>query len=242
MAVVSMTVEMALRPAARIVSPDSVRQVNLRPTRAWPPILTNQVDNAVGDAQCASSLNTTADVLDVGVGLLSSSVAVQLLALRLGLELQKVALGQVCEAGDNVLADQLLRGADVALFGDLDLQAAAAKVEVEDLLDAGRGRRRGHGLMFGDLVATSDSEVYATLSDKGGDIGGGEKDESNGKVLDEGNVEARVAVELNVGAVEEVETGLVEAALCGLRKSAEGTRARRREITDSWGRRRGGGR
>jgi hypothetical protein len=45
-------------------------------------------------------------------------------------------------------------------------------------------------------------------------VGGGEEDEREGEVFDERNVEARVAVELDVGAVEEVEADLVEAALC----------------------------
>lgn len=68
--------------------------------------------------------------------------------------------------------------------------------------------------MLFDLVATGDSEVNTALADEGGDVGGREEDEREGKVLDERNVEARVAVELNVGAVEEVEADLVEAALC----------------------------
>ena len=68
--------------------------------------------------------------------------------------------------------------------------------------------------MLFDLVAAGDSEVNAAFADEGGDIGGGEEDEREGKVFDERNVEARVAVELNVRAVEEVEADLVEAALC----------------------------
>ena len=68
--------------------------------------------------------------------------------------------------------------------------------------------------MLFDLVATGDSEVNTALADEGGDVGGREEDEREGKVLDERDVEARVAVELNVGAVEEVEADLVEAALC----------------------------
>lgn len=68
--------------------------------------------------------------------------------------------------------------------------------------------------MLFDLVATGDSEVNTALADEGGDVGGREEDEREGKVLDERNVEARVAVELNVRAVEEVEADLVEAALC----------------------------
>ena len=68
--------------------------------------------------------------------------------------------------------------------------------------------------MLFDLVAAGDSEVNTALADEGGDVGGREEDEREGKVFDERNVEARVAVELNVRAVEEVEADLVEAALC----------------------------
>ena len=68
--------------------------------------------------------------------------------------------------------------------------------------------------MFCDLVPAGDAEVDTALADEGGDVGCREEDESNGEVLDEGDVEARVTVELDVGAGEEVEAGLLEAAFC----------------------------
>ena len=52
--------------------------------------------------------------------------------------------------------------------------------------------------MLFDLVAAGDSEVNATLANEGGDVSGGEEDEREREVLDERNVEARVAVELDV--------------------------------------------
>ena len=52
--------------------------------------------------------------------------------------------------------------------------------------------------MLFDLVATGDSEVNTALADEGGDVGGREEDEREGKVLDERNVQARVPVELDV--------------------------------------------
>lgn len=136
------------------------------------------------------------------------------MAALLSLQLAEVLLRQVCERGDYVLANQVLGLGQVALLRNLDLQVAFAKVEVEDFDDARcRGGRDGAFVLF-DLVAAGDSEVNAAFADEGGDVGGGEEDEREREVLDERNVEARVAVELDVGAVEEVEADLVEAALC----------------------------
>lgn len=67
--------------------------------------------------------------------------------------------------------------------------------------------------MFGDLVAASDTDINAALTDEGGDVGGGQEDQGDGKVLDEGNVEAGFATKLNVRAGEEVEGCLLETAL-----------------------------
>jgi hypothetical protein len=49
-----------------------------------------------------------------------------------------------------------------------------------------------------DLVPSCYSKVDATLANECGDISSGEEDERNREVLDERNVEARVAVELDV--------------------------------------------
>lgn len=67
--------------------------------------------------------------------------------------------------------------------------------------------------MLGDLVAACDADVDAAFTDEGGDVGGGEEDEGDGEVLDEGDVEAGFAAELNVAAGEEIEGCLLEAAL-----------------------------
>ena len=182
----------------------------------------NKVDNAIRDAERTCRLDTATDILDVCLQLrVLGDLAVGLAAL-LSLQLAEVLLGQVCERGDYVLADQVLGLGQVALLRDLDLQAALAKVEVKDLDDA---RCRGGGdaaFVLFDLVAAGDSEVNAAFADEGGDVGGRQEDEREGKVLDERNVEARVAVELDVGAVEEVEADLVEAALCSLASEMEG--------------------
>jgi hypothetical protein len=68
--------------------------------------------------------------------------------------------------------------------------------------------------MFGHLVAASYAQIDTAFSDKGGNIGSRKEDERKWQVLDEGDVEPRVAVELNIRAVEKVEAGLVETALC----------------------------
>lgn len=57
------------------------------------------------------------------------------------------------------------------------------------------------GLVLLDLVVARDAEVDLALADEGGDVGGGEEDECDGEVLDEGDVEAVLATELDVGAL-----------------------------------------
>lgn len=68
--------------------------------------------------------------------------------------------------------------------------------------------------MFRYLVSSGDSQVYSALTDEGGDVCGGQEDERQGEVFDEGNVEAGVAVELDVRAVEKIEACLVKSSLC----------------------------
>lgn len=101
----------------------------------------------------------------------------------------------------------------VALLGDLDLQLAASKLQVHQLLDTRSLARRSDSLVLGDDIATSDAEIDSALSDECGNVGSGEEDEGQRKVLDQGNVEAVMAVELDVGAGEELNAGLIETAL-----------------------------
>lgn len=70
--------------------------------------------------------------------------------------------------------------------------------------------------MLGDLVTACDTQVDAALTDEGGDVSGGEEDQGDGQVLDEGDVEAGFATELNIAAGEEVQGSLLETALCFL--------------------------
>lgn len=173
----------------------------------------DEVHDSVRDAQRTRCLDTTAHILDVGLELRVLCVAVRGAAL-LSLQLSEVSLGQVREAGYDVLADEVLRLGQVALLRDLDLQTAFSKVEVEHFNDAGGGCGRHAAFVLLDLVAACDTQIDATLANEGGDVGSRQEDESEREVLDERNVKARVAVELDVGAVEEVEADLVKTALC----------------------------
>ena len=82
--------------------------------------------------------------------------------------------------------------------------------------------------MFCDLIAAGNTEVDSAFTNKGRDIGGGEKDEGYGVVFDEGDVEAGFAAELYVGAGEEIEGGLLETSLWSIRREwgAPGRRPR----------------
>ena len=102
----------------------------------------------------------------------------------------------------------------MTLLRDLDLKLAAAEVKVKDLFDTSRFGWGLGDLVLCDLVAASDTKITTALRDEGGDIGGGQEDESDGEVLDEGDIETRVSVELNVGAVKKLDTCLVKTSLC----------------------------
>lgn len=147
--------------------------------------LTHKIDNAVRNAQCACRLHTAANVFDVG---LQFPLSVNLLALLLCLQLREVLLGKIGKASNDVAADQLLGGSNVAFLRHLNLELAGAEVQVEHLLNAGGVGGRSYGLMFCDLVAAGDTKVDAALSDEGWDIGGGQEDEGDGQVLDKRDV------------------------------------------------------
>lgn len=70
--------------------------------------------------------------------------------------------------------------------------------------------------MFFDLIPSRDSQIDPPFTDKSGDVSRGQEDECDGVVFDEGDVEAGRAAELDIGAGEEVEGGLLEAAFCVL--------------------------
>jgi hypothetical protein len=192
-----------LSPAAFIVSPDSVQlgeQKGLR-SATNEGILTNKVHNTVRDAQGARRLHAAAQLDDLGLELARGvpRVAVGGLAILLQLEAGEVLLGEVDEAGADVLADQVAAVFVAALDGDLDLQLAGPEAEVHDRLAAaglavcGRdlaghapGPRRASvpGLVLLHLVVARDAQVHLALADEGRDVGRREEDERDGEVLD----------------------------------------------------------
>lgn len=113
------------------------------------------------------------------------------------------------KARNNIPPHQLLSRVDISILRHLHLQLTPSEVQIHDLFHAGGIGRRYGGFMLGDLVAASDTQVNATFAYESGDVGSGEKDQGDGEVLDEGNVQATVAVELDVGAGEEVEACFV---------------------------------
>ena len=129
------------------------------------------------------------------------------------LELPEVLFSEVYEARHNVFPDQFLWPCHWALLRHLDLQPAPAKVEIHDFNDAGGGCGRFGTLMLGDLVPAGDTKVDSSLSYEGWNVGRGEEDQSEWMVLDESNVETRMTVELDVGTMQKIQAGLVEAAL-----------------------------
>lgn len=122
---------------------------------------------------------------------------------------------QTREASADSETDKILGGSVFALLGNLDLELAAAKLKAHDGLAVRGGLfiLADDGGSFLDLVVAGNTQIDATLADKGRDIGGGEEDEGDGEVLDEGDVEAVFAAELDVGAFEEVESSGIETAL-----------------------------
>jgi hypothetical protein len=68
--------------------------------------------------------------------------------------------------------------------------------------------------VLGNLVTTGNTEVDAAFADESWDVGGGQEDQRDGQVLDEGDIEAGFAAELDITAGEEIEGGLLQTALC----------------------------
>lgn len=93
-----------------------------------------------------------------------------------------------------------------------------------------------------DLIPSGNAKVDTAFADKCRDIGGGEEDEGYWEVLNESDVEAVLATELDVGALEEVERSVVETTLCITRLATRLLWVRAcLSHTHSWGRQRAGG-
>lgn len=168
-------------------------------------IRTNKINNAIRNTQSTSSLDTAANILNLSLELSTG---------RHTLKLSEESLRQRGEASHDITANQLLGLGDIALLGNLHLQLAATEAEVKDLLDTGGLAVRKSRVVLGDLIAAGNTKVDTALTNEGWDVGGGQEDEGDGQVLDQGDVEAGLAAELDVAAGEEVKGGLLEAALC----------------------------
>lgn len=81
--------------------------------------------DTICEAERTGSLDTAADILDVGLDLRA----------ELRIERSKVLASENLERGDDTLADELLGGLDRPFLGDLHLQRALAEAEGEHLGD-----------------------------------------------------------------------------------------------------------
>lgn len=84
---------------------------------------TDKINDTIRDAESASSLNTTANILDLGGELLASLDALQL---------TEESISERSEAGHDVATNEVLGLLEIALLGDLHLQLAGAEAQVED--------------------------------------------------------------------------------------------------------------
>lgn len=180
MALDETTVEIAFKPAARIVSPDSTRST---------------IPSATPSAHAASTLPPTYLMLVLSFASFASPFVEPLCSAS---NLLKYCSARFVKEVTTFLPIKVLWLGQVALLGYLDLETAFAKVEIEDFNDTCRCCRRYTTFVLFDLVAASDSEVDATFANECGDVCSGEEDEREREVLDECDIEARVAVELDV--------------------------------------------
>lgn len=217
-----------------MVSPDSVyhSQHCVQKQEHWGQAgrsvsLTNQVNNTIRNTQRTSSLHTATQLNNLGLQLrrrhIALPISILLAASLLPLQPRKVLLRQVHKARPYILPYQIPSRSQRALDGNLHLQLARAEPQVHDRLASPRlavlGRRvrarvaPDTGLVLLHLVVARDAQVNLALADEGRDVGGGEEHERDREVLDERDVETVFAPELDIGAFEEVEGGLLEAAL-----------------------------
>lgn len=68
-------------------------------------------------------------------------------------------------------------------------------------------------LIFHNLITTRNPQVHPSLTNEGRYVGCRQEDKGYGMILDKSNIQSCFASELYVGASEEVEGGLLEAAL-----------------------------
>ncbi|KAI6759145.1 hypothetical protein HG531_013906 [Fusarium graminearum] len=149
---------------------------------------TNEIDDTLSNTESTSSLDTATQFYNLGAHLTGRQLAVGILTL---LELEEVVGSKVNKASPNGLANKILGGLVLALLGNLNLELAASKAQPHDHVRAS------------NLVLSGS-----------GNIGSWEENESNWEVLYESDIEAVLAAELDVGALEEVECSSIESTLC----------------------------
>lgn len=96
--------------------------------------LTDKINNALRDTKSASSLDTAAELDNLGAHLAGRDTTLGVVTL---LKLQEVLGSEIDKAGANRLANEILRGLVLALLGDLDLELAASKAQLHDHVGAG---------------------------------------------------------------------------------------------------------
>lgn len=179
--------------------------------------------------RCAASTSTTSHCLSLN-------------PLLFSLQSSEIPLSQPLETRHDLLPHQLSRLRDTPSLGDLHLQLTLPELEIHHhlhfpplayddplamiskLLIPSRSLRLSfytsvavsrRRFILEHLVPPCDPQIYAALGDEPWDISCAEEDERDGVIYGKGDVEARGAVELDVGAFEEFEGGFIEAAFCG---------------------------
>jgi hypothetical protein len=62
--------------------------------------------------------------------------------------------------------------------------------------------------MFSNCISSSYTNRNSAFANEGGNVGCGQEDECDGKVLDESNIESIFTAELNICALKKVKSGL----------------------------------
>lgn len=177
---------------------------------------TDEINDSVRDTESAGSLDTTTNILDLRsqsaypAATACASLDLNIEEIRfplagIPLQLFKVLPSQPDERRADVLSDQLPGVIVFSVLGYLDLQLATAELEIEELLDI--------TLRLGHLIAPSNSKVHPALTNEGRNISRRQEDKGDLEVNTQRDVEARVAVELDVTAVQKVKTLLVKTSL-----------------------------
>jgi hypothetical protein len=126
---------------------------------------TYEVDDAVGQSKCTSSLDAPPNILNL---CLLRPLRRRLLGLFI--EGRKILARNVLEARHDFFTHEILDGLYVGPCGHLDLELAFAEAEGEEFFeevgDAG----------FGDHVFSSDSDANIAFCYEAWDVGGGEED------------------------------------------------------------------